>query len=105
NIFHQLAAPHGPADEDRLLEAEVIHEFFIIARPRFGQVSIMRFVALALRTRIDSNHVILLREVIDLLLPDPGRYRPARNEDNRSAAARLKVVDPDAIGGLEELAL
>src|ERR1022692_1162200 len=104
-ILRQFAARHRPAHEDRVLQAKLIHEFFVVARPGFGHVAVGRLVALALRTRIDGNDVISLRELIDLLLPDPGRHRPARNEYDCASAASLKVVDTDAVGSFEEPAL
>src|SRR6266403_5870056 len=68
-------------------------------------MAVRRFVALSLRTRIDRNHVILFRELVDLLLPDPRRHRPARNEDNWPPTACFDVVDPDAIRSFKKSAL
>ncbi len=83
----------------------MVHQFFIITGASFGQVAVRRLITLALRPRIDRNDVILLRKFVDLLLPDPGRHRPAGNEDDRSAAASFNVVNADAIGGFERTAL
>ena len=68
-------------------------------------MAVLRLVALALRTRIDGNDMIVVRELVDLLLPDPCRHRPAGDEDDGPAAAGLKVVDPDAVGSFEKTAL
>src|ERR1700686_4799674 len=66
-------------------------------------MAIHRLVTLSLGTRVDRNDVVLFRELVDLLLPYPGRHRPTRNEYDRSTAPNLQVVNPDAIGSLEEL--
>src|SRR5580704_8100726 len=68
-------------------------------------MAVSRLVALALGTRIDRDDVILFRELIHLLLPNPGGHRPARNEDNRPSATRFEIVNPNAVGSLEKSAL
>src|SRR5207248_434604 len=88
-----LAACHRPAHQHRLLQPKMIHQLLVIARASLGQMAIRRFVALPLRTRIDGDHVVPLREFIDLLLPDPSRHRPPRNEDDRTPATRLNIMN------------
>src|ERR1700693_3465205 len=105
SIFRQFTARHGPADEDQLLQAQVVHQFFVVAGAGFRQMAIRRLVALALGTRVDRNDVVLFRELVDLLLPYPGRHRPTRNEYDRPTAAHFQVVNPNAIGSPEELTL
>src|ERR1700676_2072618 len=68
-------------------------------------MAIRRLFTLALGTRVDRNDAVLFREFIDLLLPYPGRHRPTRNEYDGPTAAHFQVVNPDAIGSLEELTL
>jgi len=62
-------------------------------------------LSLSLRTRIDRNHVVSLREVVDLLLPNPCRHRPSRNENDWPPTAYFDVVDPDAIRSSKKSAL
>jgi hypothetical protein len=49
-----------PADKDRLPQTQMIHKLFIVMSARFGQVTVIRFVALALRARIDDRDVVHL---------------------------------------------
>src|ERR1700687_1259291 len=86
-IFRQLTARHGPADEDRLLQTNVIYQFLVVASARCRQMAIRRLVTLALGTRVDRNDVVLFRELVDLPLPYPGRHRPTRDEYDPPAAA------------------
>ena len=88
-----------------MLQAQLIDQLFVIAGAGFGHVSVIWFVTLALRTGIDSDDVIVFREFVDLLLPDPRRHGPAWNEYDGVAAARLEIVDADAVGGFDEAVL
>src|SRR5580693_6839922 len=88
-----------------MLQAELIDEFFVVAGAGFGQVTVRRFVALSLRTRVDGDDMVLLRKLIDSLLPDPGRHGPAGDEDDWVAAAGLKIMDVDAVESFERAAL
>src|ERR1700733_14801303 len=68
-------------------------------------MAVSRLVALALGTRVDRDDVILLRELIHLLPPNPGGHCPTRNEDNRPSATRFEIVNSNAVGSLEKSAL
>ena len=90
-----------PGDHHGFVGAKARDQFADIGAPAVRLIAPRRNIALALAARIERDHPPGSCQVIDLLLPDPGRHAPSRHQHDRPSASGLDVMQADMVGGFE----
>ena len=103
HIGERIEHAQRPSHHERRHRFQICDQFGDILPSPTRLIAMCRHIRRSLAARVERHDVILLRERLDLLSPDPGRHGPARHKDDGVAGARsgLQVVQPHPIAGLE----